>query len=121
MSTRSPRLPRTRLGRSTSNIGDEEDRTYVFAYTRFTEELEELELAEGPETKHGVVEGRDLLDGDLAATWSVDCRTYDPVRALSYDVQDLVLGTCARVLAAAVRASDKWYAPTLKRTFRGAG
>ncbi len=76
---------------------DEEGRTYVFAYARFAKELEELELAERPETKHGVVEGCDLLDGDLAATRSVDCRTYDPVRALSYDVEDLVLGTCARI------------------------
>lgn len=85
------------MSRRASWIANKEDRTYVFAYARFAKELEELELAECSETKHGVVERRDLLDGYLSPAWSMDCRTYDPVRALSYDVEDLVLGACARV------------------------
>lgn len=32
---------------------------------------EELDLAEGAQAKHGVVEGRDALDGHLAARWDV--------------------------------------------------
>lgn len=34
---------------------------------------EELDLAQGAETEHGVVEGGDALDGDLATGRDVDC------------------------------------------------
>lgn len=34
---------------------------------------EELDLAEGTKTEHGVVEGGDALDGDLATGRDVDC------------------------------------------------
>ena len=53
--------------------------------------LEELELAKGPETKHGVVEGRDLLDGDLAPRWPVHGRADNTIRALADDIQNLIL------------------------------
>ena len=65
--------------------------TYVLADTSLTEELEQLELTKGTETKHGMVEGRDLLDGDLAAGRSVDGRADDAVRALADDIEDLVV------------------------------
>ena len=45
--------------------------TDVFADAGLAEELEEFELAKGAETEHGVVEGGDLLDGDLATARSV--------------------------------------------------
>ena len=39
-----------------------------------------------------MVEGGDLLDGDLAPAWSVNRGTDDAVCALADDVEDLVLG-----------------------------
>ena len=65
--------------------------TYVLADTSLTEELEQLELAEGTETKRGGVEGRDLLDGDLAPRWPVDGRADNTIRALTDDIQNLIL------------------------------
>ena len=67
--------------------------TDVFADAGLAEELEELELAEGAETEHGVVEGCDLLDGDLATARSVDGGADDAIRTLADDVEDLILGS----------------------------
>ena len=96
--------------------------TYVLADACLAEEFEELELSECAETEHGVVKGGDLLDGDLAAGRSVDGRADDAVRALADDIENLVLCTCmAASMTAVRRRSAGKYAPTLKRTFRGAG
>ena len=70
--------------------------TYVLADPGFRQELEELELAEGAQAEHGVVEGRDLLDGDLAAGGPVDGGTDDAVRALADDIEHLILCACSR-------------------------
>ena len=70
--------------------------TYVLANPGFRQELEELELAEGAQAEHGVVEGRDLLDGDLAAGGPVDGGTDDAVRALADDIEHLILCACSR-------------------------
>jgi hypothetical protein len=42
---------------------------HVLADSRLAQELEELELPKGPQAEHGMVKGRDFLDGDLATTW----------------------------------------------------
>jgi hypothetical protein len=68
--------------------------THIFADTSFAEEFEELELAEGPKTEHGVVEWSDLLDCDLAATRSVHGRADDAVCSFTDDIEDLVLCAC---------------------------
>ena len=39
---------------------------HVLIYTGLGEELEELEFTEGAEAEEGVLEGKDLLDGDLS-------------------------------------------------------
>ena len=62
----------------------------VFVDTGVGEEFEELELAEGAEAEHGVVERRDLLDRDLAPGRAVDGGAHDAVRALADDVEHLV-------------------------------
>ena len=96
--------------------------TCIFTDSRLAKEFEELELSECAETEHGVVKGGDLLDGDLAAGRSVDGRADDAVRALSDDIENLVLCTCmAASMTTVRRRSAGKYAPTLKRTFRGAG
>jgi hypothetical protein len=38
-----------------------------------------------------VLEGRDLLDGDLATAWTVDSRADDAIGTLADDIEDLVL------------------------------
>lgn len=72
-----------------------------------------------------MVEGRDLLDGDFAATRSVYRRAHDTVRALSDDIKHLVVGAYqpSGVSATAVvwRDYKEQCSPTLKRTLRGAG
>ena len=65
--------------------------THVFADTRLTEELEQLQLAQCAQTEHGVIEGRDFLDGDLAPAGSVHRRAHNAVRALTDDIEHLVL------------------------------
>ena len=66
--------------------------TYVLAHPRLAQELEQLELAQRPETEHGMIKRRDLLDGDFAPAGAVDGRADDAVGALADDVEDLVLG-----------------------------
>ena len=66
-------------------------KTHVFADTRLTEELEQLQLAQCAQTEHGVIEGGDFLDGDLAPAGSVHRRTHNAVRALTDDIKHLVL------------------------------
>jgi hypothetical protein len=51
---------------------------------------EELYLAEGAETEHGVVEGGDTFNGDLALSGDMDRRHDYPVRALANDIQHRV-------------------------------
>ena len=65
--------------------------THIFADTSLTEELQQLQLSQCAETEHGVIEGGDFLDGDLAPAGSVHRRAYNPVRALADDVEHLVL------------------------------
>lgn len=69
-------------------------RAYVFAYTSLTEEFEQLQLPESPQTEHRMVEGGNLLDGNLSAGRTMDGRTDDTVGTLSYNIKDLVLRTC---------------------------
>lgn len=101
------------------------DETYVLADTSLAEELEELELTEGAETEHGVVERGYLLDGDLAPRRSVDGGADDSVCALAYDIEDLVLCACDAIHDTVHDPHDarcgKEHAPTLNRTLRGAG
>nr|GAT50808.1 predicted protein [Mycena chlorophos] len=66
---------------------DVEDCDDVFV----VEVAEELNLAEGAETEHGVVEGGYALDGDLAASGVVDGRHDDAIGALADNVEDRVL------------------------------
>ena len=48
------------------------------------EMAENLDLAEGAETEHGMIKGRNALDGDLSACCAVDRAAHDPIRALPY-------------------------------------
>ena len=41
-----------------------------------------------------MVEGGNLLDRDLPASWAMDSRTDDTVGTLSHNIEDLVLRTC---------------------------
>lgn len=66
--------------------------THIFADTSLGEEFEELELTESAKAEHGVLEGRDLLDRDLAPTGPMDSGTDDAICTLADDVEDLVLG-----------------------------
>ena len=50
------------------------------------EELEQLELAEGAQAEHGVVERGDLLDGDLAPCGLVYGGADDAICTLTNDV-----------------------------------
>ena len=103
--------------------------TYILADASLREELEQLELAQRAEAEHRVVERRDLLDRDLAPGRPVDGGAHDAVRALADDIEHLVLRACAgaarRALSSragpAIGASARDDAPTLKRTFLGAG
>ena len=49
----------------TRGLDDVDDADDVLADAGLGEELEQLELAQGAQTEHGVVERRDLLDRDL--------------------------------------------------------
>lgn len=68
--------------------------THVFADTSLTEELEQLELAQGAQTEHRVVERSNLLNRDLAPTGPMERRADDSIRALADDVEYLVLRAC---------------------------
>lgn len=54
----------------TGRLKDVEDRDDVF----MAKMPQELDLAEGAQTEHGVVERRDAFDGDLSLGWLVDGR-----------------------------------------------
>ena len=62
------------------------------------EMAEELDFAEGTETEHGVVKGRNLLDGDLTAGGSVNSRTDNAVGTLADDIEHLVVGSCIQCI-----------------------
>lgn len=66
--------------------------THIFTDTSLREEFEELELTESAKAEHGVLEGRDLLDRDLAPTGPMDSGADDAICTLADDVEDLVLG-----------------------------
>ncbi len=65
--------------------------THILADAGLAEVLEELELSEGTQAKHRMVEGRDFLDRDLPAARAVDRGAYDSVRALANNIENLVL------------------------------
>ena len=44
----------------------------IFANAGLAQELEQFQFSKSSQTEHGVVKGRDLLDRDFAAAWSVD-------------------------------------------------
>lgn len=46
------------------------------------EMAENLDLSEGAETEHGMIKGRNALDGHLSACCAVDRAAHDPIRAL---------------------------------------
>lgn len=69
----------------------EQRSTYILADTGLTQELEQLQLAQSPQTEHGMLKGRDLFDGDLAPAGTVYCRTNDAIGTLANDIEDLVL------------------------------
>ena len=51
---------------------------------------EELDLAEGAETEHGVVKGGDALDCDAALGGEMSCGADDAVCAFADDIEDVV-------------------------------
>ena len=56
--------------------------TYVFANAGLAEELEELELSEGAEAEHCMVEGRNALDRNLSPGRYVHRRTIETISRL---------------------------------------
>lgn len=56
---------------------------HIFINTGLREKLEELELAECPETEECVIEGKYFLDSDLTARWLVKRGSYSAVCALA--------------------------------------
>ena len=52
---------------------------------------EELDLAQRAQAEHRVVERHDLLDGHLASRRPVHGRAHNTVRALAYDIENLIL------------------------------
>jgi hypothetical protein len=67
--------------------------TNIFADARFTEEFEQLQFPKGPQAKHRVIKGCDLLDCHLPTTGPMDSRAHNTVRTLTDDIEYLVLGT----------------------------
>ena len=65
--------------------------TYILTNAGLAEKLEQLELAQCPQTEHRMIERRDLLDGDFATAWAMDSRADNAVGTLSDDIQNLVL------------------------------
>jgi len=71
-----------------------------------------------------MVEGGNLFDRNLSASWAMDGRTDDTVGTLSYDVEDLILRTCERSQVNVREnrgAEGNKHGPTLNLTLRGAG
>ena len=66
--------------------------TYVLANPGFRQELEELELAEGAQAEHGVVEGSNLLNSHFPPTRFVDRRAHNTICTLSNDIEHLIPG-----------------------------
>lgn len=60
--------------------------THILTDTRLAQELQQLQLPQGPQAKHRVVERHDLLDRDLPPARPVHGRTNDTVRTLADNV-----------------------------------
>lgn len=78
-------------GVSQCAAGEDAVGTRVFVDACLGEELEELELAQGAETKESVLERQDLFDGDFAAGGLVHGCDDDAVRALAEAVKHTVV------------------------------
>jgi hypothetical protein len=65
---------------------------HIFTNTLRCKVLQQLELTQGAQCEHGMIERGDLLDGDLGARRPVRRRNDDAVRAFPNDVQNLVRG-----------------------------
>jgi hypothetical protein len=68
-----------------------------------------------------MIKWRDLLDSDFASARSMHGRADDSVRAFTDDIENLVLGAYHVAQCWKIAENGSNVAPTLKRTFRGAG
>jgi len=71
-----------------------------------------------------MVEGGNLLDRNLPASWAMDSRTDDAVGTLPYDIEDLILRACGESRASMREnggMEENKHGPTLNLTLRGAG
>ena len=74
-------------------LDDIEDRDDVLAHSLLGKILQQLELTQCAERKHGMVEWGDLLDGHLCTRGTVECRDDYTVCTLTNDIEDLVCGS----------------------------
>src|SRR5882762_9592953 len=97
--------------------------TYIFADTGLAEELQQFELSQCAQAKHGMVKRCDLLDCNFATAGPVNGGANDAICPLANYIKNLVLGTYVKLFRRS-KANIKLrtaISPTLNRTLRGAG
>ena len=70
-----------------------QDVTHVLIDTGVGEELQQLELTERAEAEEGMLEGQDLLNGDLPVGRLVESSNDGAICAFTESVEDLVIVT----------------------------